>query len=102
MKKNINQVNPEGIAHSKVCPGYIWKDRHGDRIIILAVSPLAVEYRRVGYDRTCTSSPGRFMRDFEYVKGSTNENDVARFIAAADGAEKIRVLREIIQERIKK
>lgn len=85
--------------NTAIRPGDIWKDSYGSRVIVLAASPLAVEYRRIGYDAICTSPPRHFCREFEYVKGGTNESDVARFLAAADGDEKIRVLREIIQER---
>ncbi|MGQ3662660.1 DUF4222 domain-containing protein [Citrobacter braakii] len=83
-------------------PGDIWKDRHGSRVIILASSRQRVEYLRIGYDNECISSPGRFIRDFVREKGRVNETDVKRFLFAADGDEKIRVLREIIQERLKK
>ncbi|WP_405391929.1 hypothetical protein [Pantoea stewartii] len=66
----------------------------------MAASQLRVEFRRIGYDAICTLSPANFVRDFEYMKGKVNESDVARFMSAADGDEKIRVLREIIQERM--
>ncbi|EEP9807349.1 DUF4222 domain-containing protein [Salmonella enterica] len=102
MTKKINQAQPEGIVHPAIRPGDIWKDHHGSRVIILSASPLRVEYRRVGYDATCISSPERFKRDFVYVEGITNTVDVGRFLTAADGKEKIRVLREILQERLKK
>lgn len=91
-----------GRARPEIRPGDIWKDRHGSRIIILSVSLLRIEYRRVGYDGTCACSPGRFGRDFTYLQGNTNKSDVARFLGAADGDDKIRVLREILQERLKK
>ena len=86
----------------EIRPGDIWKDRHGSRIIILSVSQQRIEYRRVGYDGTCSSSPVRFERDFVYLQGNTNESDVARFLDAPDGNDKVRVLREILQERLKK
>ena len=101
VRKNTG-LTASGQTQPAIRPGDIWKDCHGSRIIILAASLLSVEYRRVGYDATCTSSPTRFVRDFEYLKGKVNESDVARFVGAADGDEKIRVLREIIQERLKK
>ncbi|ELD3250735.1 DUF4222 domain-containing protein [Enterobacter hormaechei] len=102
MVRKNSGLAASGQTQPRIRPGDIWKDRHGSRIIILAVSPLSVEYRRIGYDATCTSSPARFIRDFLYLEGKVNESDVSRFMAAADGNEKIRVLREIIQERLKK
>ena len=83
-------------------PGDIWKDRHDSDVIVLTASPLRVEYRRAGYDGVCSSSLSRFRRDFKYAGRDTNETDISRFIQADDGKEKIRVLREIIRERIKK
>ncbi|NDO80215.1 hypothetical protein CJP72_05310 [Citrobacter sp. NCU1] len=100
--KNKTGLGSGASLHPKIRPGDIWKDRHGSRVIILAASPLRVEYRRAGYDKDCISSPDRFTRDFKYVEGNTNENDVARFLNASDGDNKIRVLREILQERLKK
>ncbi|EEP9808249.1 DUF4222 domain-containing protein [Salmonella enterica] len=102
MNTKINQARPEGLAHPEIRIGDIWKDRHGSRVIILSASVRCIEYRRVGYDATCSSSLGRFKRDFVYVEGNTNTVDVERFVSAADGKEKIRVLREILQERLKK
>lgn len=99
MKKKKIGFSAGGRSQPEIRPGDIWKDRHGSRIIILTVSQLSVEYRRVGYDATCSSSPSRFIRDFGYLQGNTNESDVSRFLDATDGNEKIRVLREIIQER---
>ena len=102
MVNKINQARPEGKTRSDIKTGDVWKDRHGSKVIVLSVSLLSVEYRRSGYDDICISSPGRFKRDFEYVTGNINESDVAKFMGAADGAEKIRVLRGILQERLKK
>lgn len=99
MKKKNSGFNASGKTRPEIRPGDIWKDRHGSRIIILSVSQLRIEYRRIGYDGTCGSSPGRFDRDFEYVKGNTNESDVSRFLSAADGEQKLRLLREILCER---
>lgn len=101
MKKNSG-LTAGGRSHAEIRPGDIWKDRHGSRVIILASSRQRVEYLRIGYDNECISSPGRFIRDFVREKGRVNETDVKRFLFAADGDEKIRVLREIIQERLKK
>lgn len=100
--KNKTGLGSGASPYPNIRPGDIWKDRHGSRVIILAASPLRVEYRRAGYDKECISSFGRFTRDFEYVDGDTNEKDVARFLNAPDGNDKVRVLREILQERLKK
>ncbi|WP_234262565.1 DUF4222 domain-containing protein [Klebsiella aerogenes] len=102
MKKNFSGLTASGQTQPEIRPGDIWKDHHGSRIVILAASLLRVEYRRVGYDKICICSPSRFYWDFEFVEGSTNTTDVSRFIQAGNGKEKIRVLREIIQERLKK
>lgn len=102
MMRKKSGLNASGQTQPEIRPGDVWKDHYGSRIIILSVSLLRIEYRRVGYDGTCSSSPGRFGRDFEYVKGNSNESDVSRFLSAADGDEKIRVLRGILQERLKK
>lgn len=101
MKKKSG-LSAGGRSHAEIRPGDIWKDRNGGRLIILAASLLRVEYRRVGYDKICSCSPSRFRQDFEYIEGNINTSDVSRFIQAGDGKEKIRVLREIIQERLKK
>lgn len=102
MMRKKSGLNASGQTQPEIRPGDIWKDRRGCRVIILAASPLRVEYRRAGYDKECISSFGRFTRDFEYVDGDMNEKDVARFLTAPDGNDKVRVLREILQERLKK
>lgn len=101
MKKKTG-LNAGGRSRPEIRPGDLWKDRNGARIIILSASTLRIEYRRIDYDRICICSPYRFQQDFEYIKGNMNEVDVSRFIQAGNGKEKIRVLREIIQERLKK
>ncbi|HGW6106096.1 TPA: DUF4222 domain-containing protein [Citrobacter werkmanii] len=102
MKKKNSGLNAGGCSRPEIRPGDIWKDRYGDRIIILASSLLRVEYLRIRYDNTCSCSLSRFRQDFEYIEGNMNTTDVSRFIQAGDGKEKIRVLREILQERLKK
>ncbi|MFX2608988.1 DUF4222 domain-containing protein [Enterobacter mori] len=102
MKYKKSGFTASGQTRSNFRPGDVWKDRHGSKVIILSASLLSVEYRRSGYDDICTCSPGRFGRDFEYVAGNINESDVAKFMSAADGVGKTRVLRGILQERLKK
>jgi hypothetical protein len=100
VKKKLNQAQPEGLAHPEIRPGDIWRDNHGSEITISDVAFNRVVYYRNGYLSPCICSPDRLRREFIFVStGISPAGDLYRVMQATSGAERIQVMREIIQQR---
>ncbi|MEI9741693.1 MULTISPECIES: DUF4222 domain-containing protein [Enterobacter cloacae complex] len=100
MEKNKSGFSSGGKTQPEIRPGDVWKDSHGSRITIQAFSLKRVTYFREGYSAPCVCSPGRLIREFTLVAKAPPAaiSDLDRVLSVV-GAERIRVMREIIQER---
>ncbi|EAZ9185390.1 DUF4222 domain-containing protein [Salmonella enterica subsp. enterica serovar Berkeley] len=89
-----------GRAHPEIRPGDKWKDGRGGIVIIESYRFNRVTYYREGYDSPCFCTPGRLEREFTFVSAApfSETKDIDR-IMQVQGAERIRVMREIIRER---
>lgn len=100
MAHKINQARPEGITQPEIRPGDIFRDNHGSVITVTESAHNRVIYFREGYDSPCVCSPDRLMREFSLVsKAPPAKNGDLERIMCVTGAERIRVMREIIRER---
>lgn len=89
-----------GRAHPEIRPGDKWKDSRGEIVIIESYQFNRVTFYREGYNAPCVCAPDRLVGEFIFVSSAPidNESDIAR-VMQVHGAERIRVMREIIQER---
>jgi hypothetical protein len=100
MEKNKSGFSSGGKTQPEIRPGDIWKDNHGSHITIKEYSLKRVTYFRDGYSEPCVCSPGRLIREFTLVaKAPPAEISDLDRVLIVEGAERIRVMREIIQER---
>jgi hypothetical protein len=85
---------------TEIRPGDKWRDSHGLLITVETVMHNRVTYLRDGYTAPCFCTPDRLRREFEFVSPSPEAtSDIARFMAAGNSSDKIRMMREIIQNR---
>ncbi|EMS1340519.1 DUF4222 domain-containing protein [Salmonella enterica] len=100
MMKKINQARPEGFARPEIRPGDKWRDKSGGVITVTGYEYNRVTYLREGYEHPCIYPVDRFRREFTLVSKAppAEFNDINR-IMRVTGAERIRVVREIIRER---
>lgn len=100
MNKKLNQAQPEGLSQLEIRPGDIWRDNHGSELTISDVAFNRVVYYRNGYSSPCICSPDRLRREFIFVSTDiAPSGDLDRIMQATSGPERIRVMREIIQQR---
>lgn len=77
-----------------------WKDTWGVKITIKKAGENRVSYVRDGYEHECICSPDRLRREFILVRATVKPSgDLERVMQATSGAERISVMREIIQEQ---
>ncbi|EAT7397329.1 DUF4222 domain-containing protein [Salmonella enterica] len=97
MKINKTGCNSGGSAHPEICIGDRWKDSHGSIITITEHQLNRVIFYREGYHSPCMCAQDRLHREFTLVEKSrlTGKSDLAR-VMEAKGAEKIRIINEII------
>lgn len=100
MNKNKCGLSSEGKTQPEIRPGDKWKDKHGSVVTVSECARNRVIYYREGYSSPCICSPERLRRDFRLVAKAppAQSSDLSR-IMSVTGAERIRVVREIIQER---
>jgi len=100
MKKKISGFAASGHAQPEILPGDIFKDKYGGLLTVKTADAYRVTYSRDGYSFLCVASRQRFVRNFTLVSKAppAELSDIER-IMRVTGAERIRAVREIIQER---
>ena len=102
MKLKNTGLTAGGQTHAEIRPGDIWRDNHGMKITVSTVSANRVVYFREGRPEECFCSPARLHGKFSFVSaGPAPEapDDHSRIMQATSCAERLRITREIIQER---
>lgn len=100
MKKKISGFAASGHAQPEIRPNDIFKDKYGSQVTVKTVDDYLITYNRDGYSFVCVASRQRFERNFTLVRKAppAKFNDIEK-IMSVTGAERIRVVREIIRER---
>lgn len=100
MKKNKSGLSSGGKTQPEIRPGDVWKDNHGSVVTVSECAINRVIYYREDYSSPCICSPERLLRDFRLLTKAppAASSDLDR-VMSVTGAERIRVVREIIQER---
>ncbi|HAK5374833.1 TPA: DUF4222 domain-containing protein [Salmonella enterica] len=100
MKKKISGFAASGHAQPEIRPNDIFKDKYGGLVTVKSVGDYQITYNREGYSFVCVASRQRFERSFTLVRKAPAEefSDIEK-IMSVTGAERIRVVREIIRAR---
>ncbi|EBR2398453.1 DUF4222 domain-containing protein [Salmonella enterica subsp. enterica serovar Poona] len=100
MKTKNSGLTASGLSRPEIRPGDIFRDNHGSVITVTESAHNRVIYFREGYASPCVCSPDRLMREFSLVsKAPPAKNGDLERLMCVTGAERIRVIREIIRER---
>lgn len=99
MTMKNNRAQPEGRSQPEIRPGDVWQDSFGSRVTITDVLINRISYVRNGCAHPCIASLDRLRREFTFVSAAElPESDIARVLDVT-GAERVRVIREIIKNR---
>ena len=60
-------LTASGPARPAICPGDIFRDKHGSRVTIKTVDDCRIIYIREGHEHPCVSSHMRFEKEFTRV-----------------------------------